>query len=196
MLTMNDIIREGHPTLTHVADPVTLPLDASTKSTLQAMRQFLIDSQDPEKAEQYALRPGIGLAAPQINLPLRMMAIYTIDETGEVLYDLCLINPVVLSHSTRQTYMPNGEGCLSIDREVEGLVPRHHKVTFKAHVYDPLTESVEEQTYTFKGFLAIVFQHELDHLNGILFTARIQPYLEGIEPIKFSSAEAEEEVSS
>ena len=196
MLTMNDIIREGHPTLTHTAHPVPLPLVATTKATLKEMRQFLIDSQDPEKAQTYALRPGVGLAAPQIDVPLRMMAIYTTDEEGETLYDVCLINPVVVSHSTRQTYMPNGEGCLSIDREVEGLVPRHHKVTFKAQVYDPQTDTLEEQTLTYKGFLAIVFQHELDHLNGILFTARIQPYLEGIEPIKFSSADAEEEASS
>ncbi len=193
MLTMKDVIREGHPTLREKAVAVKLPLDEDTKALLKEMRQFLIHSQDPAMVEQYDFRPGVGLAAPQVNRSIRAMAIYTTDENYETLYDLVLINPVVLSHSTKQTYMPGGEGCLSIDREVEGLVPRHHKITFKAHQYDPIEDVLEEVTLTFKGFLAVVFQHELDHLNGVLFPDRIEPVLEGIKPLEFKVIEEDEE---
>ena len=193
MLTMKDVIREGHPNLREKAVAVALPLDEDTKALLKEMRQFLINSQDPLMAEQYELRPGVGLAAPQVNRMIRAMAIYTTDENHETLYDLVLVNPVVLSHSTKQTYMPGGEGCLSIDREIEGLVPRHHKVTFKAHQFDPEKETLKEVTMTFKGFLAIVFQHELDHLNGILFPDRIGPSLEGVAPVQFKTIDENEE---
>ena len=66
MLTMKDIIREGHPTLETVAEPVTLPLDVNTMDTLTEMRQFLLNSQDEEIREKHELREGAGLAAPQM----------------------------------------------------------------------------------------------------------------------------------
>lgn len=193
MLTMKDVIREGHPSLREKAVAVKLPLDADTIALLKQMRQFLLHSQDPVMTEEYDFRPGVGLAAPQVNRLIRAMAIYTTDENEETLFDLVLVNPVVLSHSTKQTYMPGGEGCLSIDRDIEGLVPRHHKITFKAHQFDPETETLHERTFVFKGFLAIVFQHELDHLNGILFPDRIGPSLEGIEPVTLKTIEETEE---
>ncbi|MNN91373.1 Peptide deformylase 2 [compost metagenome] len=64
--------------------------------------------------------------------------------------------------------MPESEGCLSVDRDVQGFVPRYEKVQIKA--YD--TEG-NELKLRFKGFDAIVMQHELDHLNGIMFYDRI-----------------------
>ena len=196
MLTMKDIIREGHPTLTKRSETVPIPLDAVTMQTLKAMRQFLIDSQTPELAEKYALRPGVGLAAPQIDVPLRMLAIYTEDELFETHHDYLMVNPRLLSHSESLTYMPGGEGCLSIDREVAGLVPRYRQVTIRTRLFDPSTEQLsEEVTLKLKGFLSIVFQHELDHLNGILFPSRVKPTLEGVEPVRFKLIESEDEES-
>ncbi len=189
MITMKNIIREGHPTLTKKANEVTVPLSLEDKFTLKEMRAFLINSQNPEVAEKYQLRPGVGLAAPQINLPKRMLAIYTEDENFETLHDYLMINPKIVSHSEMQTYMPGGEGCLSIDREVEGLVPRHKKVTVKTHLYNVEHDTLTETTLRLKGFVGIVFQHELDHLNGILFTERLKATLENIEPIQFKTIE-------
>ncbi len=193
MITMKEIIREGHPTLVKKAQDVTLPLDQETKKILQEMRQFLIHSQDPETAEKYALRPGVGLAAPQINQPLRMLAIYTDDETLENHHDYLMVNPKLMSHSEAQTYMPGGEGCLSIDRDVEGLVPRYQKVTVKTLLFDPKTETLRDATLRLKGFPSIVFQHELDHLNGVLFTERVKEQLPDLQPIVFKSVENKEE---
>ena len=85
MITMNDVIREGHPTLAMKATEVELPLSDKTKRTLKEMMEFLVNSQDPEKSEELELRPGVGLAAPQINISKRMIAVLTTDELGEKL---------------------------------------------------------------------------------------------------------------
>ena len=68
MLTMKDIIRDGHPTLREKAKDVEVPLSNEDRETLKAMRTFLINSQDEETANKYGLRSGVGLAAPQINI--------------------------------------------------------------------------------------------------------------------------------
>ena len=60
--------------------------------------------------------------------------------------------------------MTSGEGCLSVDRDVEGFVPRYARITMKA--FDP---DGNEFKMRLKGLPAIAFQHELDHLNGIMF---------------------------
>lgn len=189
MLTMKDIIREGHPTLTKKAEPITFPVADSIKNTLINMRAFLINSQDEKTREAYELREGVGLAAPQINQSLRMLAIHTEDEKFETHHDYLMINPKIIAHSVEETYMPGGEGCLSVDREVEGLVPRYKKVTVKTHLLDPNTKDVYETTLKLRNFPAIVFQHELDHINGIMFTSRVKPTLEGIKPIVFKPLE-------
>jgi peptide deformylase len=79
-----------------------------------------------------------------------------------------MINPKIISHSEELIYVGEGEGCLSVNRPTEGIVPRHARMTIEA--YDeygkPYTLRVREE-------LAVCFQHELDHLDGILFTDRI-----------------------
>lgn len=192
MLTMNDIIREGHPMLSQRAVDVEIPLGDETKKTLTAMRAFLIHSQDDEMRERYELRAGVGLAAPQINIAKRMLVMYTYDETGTTHHDYVMVNPKLMSHSVQETYIDGGEGCLSIDREVEGLVPRYQKVKVQTYLYDVLKDTLEEKTLEFEGFVAIVFQHELDHLNGILFTERIKPIPPNIKPIEFNPEEDSE----
>ncbi len=189
MITMKDIIREGHPTLRKKAPSVTLPLSDEDRATMRAMRQFLIDSQDPEKAETYALRPGVGLAAPQINVSKRMIAIHTEDESFETLHDYCLINPRIVRHSLATIYMPGGEGCLSVDREVEGLVPRHQHVTIQTQRMNPDTGVVTDETIKLRGFLSIVIQHEIDHLDGIMFTDKTVASLPEAMPVQFKQLE-------
>jgi len=192
MLTMKDIIREGHPTLEAVAEPVKLPLDKETKNTLADMKEFLLNSQDDDIREQYELREGVGLAAPQINISKRMLVIHTLDEKFETLHEYVMVNPKILSHSVQSSYLPGGEGCLSVDREIEGLVPRHQKVTIETYLYDTETKTLEKKRLRLRGFIAIVFQHELDHLNGILFPSKTKTNLENAKPIEFKSSESEE----
>ena len=193
MLTMKDVIREGHPTLTKKAEEVSIPLDEETKKTLKDMMQFLINSQTPEIAEKYELRPGVGLAAPQINVSKRMIAVLATNETGEKLYKLLLVNPKIVSHSVQKTYIPGGEGCLSVDREVEGNVLRHKKIRVRAHQYKPENDTLLPVEIRVSGYIGVVLQHEIDHLNGILFPTKIADSVVGIDPIIFPEFEAVEE---
>jgi peptide deformylase len=163
MITMKDIIREGHPTLRKVAEEVSLPPSAEDKETLRSLLEYVVNSQDHEVASKYGLRPGVGLAAPQINVAKKMLAINVIDEKG-TLYSHALFNPKIISHSVEKAYLTSGEGCLSVDRQVPGFVPRYARVTIKAWNIDG-----EEVKLRLKGFPAIVIQHEIDHLNGIMF---------------------------
>ncbi|PFA68884.1 peptide deformylase [Bacillus sp. AFS015802] len=163
MITMNDIIREGHPTLTMVAKEVVLPPSEEDRETLRSLLEYVINSQDPETASKYGLRPGIGLAAPQINVSKRMLAVNVTDNQGK-LYSYALFNPKIISHSIEKAYLTSGEGCLSVDRNVPGFVPRYARVTVRGWDMDG-----NEVKLRLKGLPAIVFQHEIDHLNGIMF---------------------------
>lgn len=163
MITMDDIVREGHKVLRQRAAEVSLPLSDEDKSTLQSMLEYVINSQDEEISAKYGLRPGIGLAAPQINISKRMIAIHVADEKG-VQHSYALVNPKIISHSVEKTYRLAGEGCLSVDRNIEGYVPRHARITVSGYTIEG-----EKIQIRLKGLLAVVFQHEIDHLNGILF---------------------------
>lgn len=163
MLTMENIVRDGHPMLRKKVSEVT-NIDAQTIEELKSMREYLINSVDPEMSEKYSLRGGVGLAAPQIGLDKRMLAIYVEDEDGHPEHDYMLINPKVKSHSVNETFLPNGEGCLSVDEEIEGIVQRKKRIRVTADTIDGGKIEIKA-----KGFLAVVLQHELDHLDGIMF---------------------------
>jgi peptide deformylase len=186
---MKDVIREGHPTLEQRAVNVELPLDDETKHTLKEMMEFLENSQNEEMVEKYDLRPGVGLAAPQINISKRMIAIYTTDEKNEKLYKLLLVNPQIIRNSVKQTYIPGGEGCLSVDREVEGLVPRHKEITVRSYLYTPEDDSLKRIELRVSGFVSVVIQHEIDHLNGVLFPSKVVDTLPDAEPVEFITEE-------
>lgn len=192
MLLMKDIIREGHPTLAQRSEEVTIPLDNETKATLIEMMEFLENSQNPEIGEELGLRAGVGLAAPQINIKKRMIAILTTDEKNEKLYKLLLVNPTIISHSEALTYLPGGEGCLSVDREVTGLVPRYKKIRIRAYQYLPETDDLRKIVIKVHGYVGVVIQHEIDHLNGVLFVDKLEEMIPGAEPIMFPEMEEEE----
>jgi peptide deformylase len=163
MITMEDIIRDGHPSLRMVAKEVTLPASDEDKDTLRRLLEYVIASQNETIAKENGFRPGIGLAAPQINVLKRMIAIHVDDEKG-VKHSYALFNPKIVSHSVEKAYLVTGEGCLSVDEPHPGYVPRYARITVKG-----TTLEGEEVKLRLKGMLAIVFQHEIDHLNGIMF---------------------------
>lgn len=167
IITMKDIVREGDPILRQVVDEVSLPPNQEAKEELASMMQFLKNSQDPAIAKKYGLRAGVGLSANQIGLNKRMFVVYFIDEKGK-LHEYALLNPKITSTSTTMVYLPQSEGCLSVDREVNGYVPRYERIKMKAYDVEG-----NELNLRFKGFPAVVMQHELDHLNGIMFYDRI-----------------------
>ncbi|GCF94117.1 peptide deformylase [Enterococcus florum] len=167
MITMDDIIREGHPTLREVAQEVPIPPSAEDVKLGEEMIQFLKNSQDPEKAEELHLRGGVGLAAPQLDISKRIIAVHvpSIDpEKPEAELSTVMYNPKILSHSVQQACLGEGEGCLSVDREVPGYVVRAARITVSYFDKDG-----NKQKIRLKNYDAIVVQHEIDHLNGVMF---------------------------
>jgi len=169
MITMKDFVPEKEPILREQARPVEFPINEELKETAVAMRQFLINSQDSETAEKYNLRPGVGVAAPQIGIDQQIFAVYLMDydEEGnetEPLIDEIFVNPKIISHAVQKVALKEGEGCLSVPREVPGIVPRPKRVTVK---YNDLEGN--EKKIRLRDYEAVVVQHEIDHLKGILF---------------------------
>ncbi|TDQ42257.1 peptide deformylase [Aureibacillus halotolerans] len=173
MITMEHIVREGHPSLRNKAEAVSIPPSAEEKALMKDMQEFLTNSQDEELAESLGLRPGVGLAAPQLGVEKQMIAVLCVDDKDrDVEYGL--FNPRIISHSVEKSYLPGGEGCLSVDREVPGNVLRHARITVKGFDLNG-----KEVKLRLRGFPAIVFQHEIDHLNGVMFYDHIdqeQPF--------------------
>ena len=75
MILMKDITREGNPVLREKCVDVNIPLSSEDEKALNDMLEYIINSQDDELAKKYGLRPGVGLAAPQIGLNKKMLVI-------------------------------------------------------------------------------------------------------------------------
>lgn len=163
MILMNDIVRDGHPSLRKKTEEMTFPLSEEDLTLANDLLEYVINSQDDELIEKYKIRPGIGIAAPQVNTNKRMFALHLEDENNEEV-SFVAVNPKIISHSVEKTYISAGEGCLSVDEVIEGYVPRHARIT--ATGFYPDGTSFKKRL---KGLAAIAFQHELDHLNGIMF---------------------------
>lgn len=166
MITMKDIVLEGHPALRTRAEKLTFPLTDEQKELAHDMLEFLHNSQDEEIAEKYGLRAGVGLAAPQLGHTIQMIALLVpgYEEDAAPVLDEVWINPRILRESVKKTCLKEGEGCLSVDREVPGIVLRPERVTIKYFTLDG-----EEHVKTLTDYEAIVVQHEIDHLNGVMF---------------------------
>jgi peptide deformylase len=166
IITMKDIEKEGSAILRKKTQEVMLPVSDEDKDALRSMLQYLKNSQDPSISKKYKLRPGSGLSANQIGLDKRMFAALYND--GQKEREYMLINPKIIRHSLNMIYLPQGEGCLSVDREVKGFVPRYERIKVRAYNING-----EEVVLKFKGYGSIVVQHEVDHLNGTMFYDRI-----------------------
>ncbi len=111
--------------------------------------------------------PGVGLAAPQINVSLRIIVVeYVEDEEDEEakprLY--IMVNPEIVSNSDETEIAP--EGCLSVPG-LTGEVERYLEIAVKGK-----TRRGQAMRLKLKGWTARIFQHEIDHLNGVLFIDR------------------------
>lgn len=176
MYLSKDIVIEGNKILRNISTKVNLPLSSDDLNCLKSMYEYVVVSAIDELVEKYGIRPGVGIAAPQVGVNKRMFAVnFTdfLDENGKQ-YTYALINPQITYKSKEMVYLPGGEGCLSVERDTKGLVtPRHYAIKIKTAIYDFTTNKVKNITLNLEGYPAIVFQHEYDHLDGILFTDKM-----------------------
>lgn len=132
------------------------PVEAVTDEVVQLARDM---------AETMYAAPGVGLAAPQVGV---LQRIIVVDVSGkeEAPHLITIINPVI-THAEGSVY--EEEGCLSVP-DYSASVSRHERVTVKG-----LSLEGQERIWQADGLLAIAFQHEIDHLDGILFVDRLSP---------------------
>ncbi|WP_439424890.1 peptide deformylase [Oenococcus alcoholitolerans] len=168
---MKDIVRVGDPVLRAKAEKVSFPLDAKTKELGRKMLEYLVVSQNKEENEKYGLRPGVGLAGPQVGASLQMAALLIPETEKEgqeeketIFFKGVIYNPKIVRESAKRAALESGEGCLSKDDDVPGIVLRADKITVE---YDD--ENGKHQSIRLKDYPAIVFQHEIDHLKGVLY---------------------------
>ena len=163
MLKTKDIIDEKDKRLREVSKEVVLPLSDEDKKHIDEMIEYLTNSQIEELAEKYYLRPGMGLSAIQLGIPKRYFVVVNEYDEGKF-ENYIIINPKIVSNSMEKIYVELGEGCLSVNREIDGIVPRYARVTVEG--YDEKGNKIRVRA---REEVAIAFQHEIDHLNGILF---------------------------
>lgn len=162
-----NILDESDKRLRLISKEASLPLKDDYYKLIDQMVQELTDSQIEELAEKYDLRPGMGLAFPQLGINERIIVI--VHEVEEGKFDnYIVINPKIISSSDEMIAAELGEGCLSVNRDVEGHVKRHARVTVEGYDIDGNKIRIRAREE-----LALAFQHEIDHLNGILFYDRI-----------------------
>lgn len=154
-----EIIKKEHPTLTSVSIPV---------EKIDKELQDLIDSMILTMREA----KGVGLAAPQINKKMRLVVVETppdTDDEGNEIPDsrdlYVLINPEIVNSSRKK--VAGIEGCLSIPGYV-GEVERSQAIRVKA-----LDRRGRKTDLKLRGWPARIVQHEVDHLDGILYTDRL-----------------------
>ena len=172
MLLYKDIIKEDNLDLRKRSVDVVLPLSEEDEKLMLDMNEYLVNGYDDEFVKTHDIRPGVGIAAPQVDVLKKMFVILAYDEEDN-LHHYGVINPKIISQSVETCYLPGGEGCLSVDRVAKGLIHRSKKITAKCHLYNFETGDVTPSTLRLKNYIAIVFQHEYDHLFGTLFVDRI-----------------------
>ncbi len=168
---MLHIVKDNKPSLREKCKPVEMPLSKENKELIDEMLQYLLLTQDEDYRKKHPnVREGVGLAAPQVGHNLRMIVIsYATGDEKNPRVQYQLVNPRIVVNSIKKCYLSGGEGCLSVDGEHRGKVYRDFKIVVKAYEAG-LGQDVE---ITARGYDAIVLQHEIDHLDGILFYDRI-----------------------
>lgn len=161
------ILDEKDKRLRQISKEVTFPLSKEDKEIIKDTMDYLKYSQIDEYAKKYNLRAGWGMSAVQIGILKRWFVIVEEQEDGSF-KNYFFANPKIISNSTEKIYVEQGEGCLSVNREVPGIIPRYARVTVEAQDMDG-----NKFTLRLREDLAICVQHEMDHLEGILFIDKI-----------------------
>jgi peptide deformylase len=172
-MAVRPVLRMGHPLLQQVAAPVE-------RFGTPELRELVRDMEDTMRALN-----GAGLAAPQVGVSLRLV-IFEVRSNprypqAEPVPWTVLLNPTLepLGNEIEEGW----EGCLSVPG-LRGLVPRHRRLRYRGWDLDgqPIDRTVE-------GFHARVVQHEVDHLDGILYPMRLRDLRHlGYEDVLFPDA--------
>ena len=153
---MLEIIKYPNEILRQKSELVKLPLSKEDKDLLDELYSYVKVNTDT----------AAGISAIQVGVAKRMCAIRTI--IGDKLYNYKLVNPKIVSHSSKKYYLE--EGCLSVDEEHHELVGRYDMVMVTAY------DAIQNKNITIhtSGWLARLLQHEIDHMDGILYIDKLE----------------------
>lgn len=157
-----NIIKLGAPLLRNIAKPISVIHEKEFQTTLTNLKDYVI------------AKGGMGIAAPQVGISQRFFIMSSHPNErypyAPEMPITAVINPEIIWHSEN---MEKGwEGCLSVP-QIRGNVPRYTSI--KVRYFTEQNQLIETQ---FDGFLARIFQHELDHLDGKLFIDRVESTLD------------------
>ena len=155
---MLDIVKAPNPVLSAKAKKIA-KVDKAVLKLISAMEESLLAATDPV---------GVGLAAPQVGKSLQLFIAKPTAKSKVLVF----INPVILEKSNQKTFTKKEdhkklEGCLSL-LNIWGEVRRFDNITLSF-----LDEKGRHHQRKYSGFLSIIIQHEIDHLEGILFPKRV-----------------------
>ncbi len=158
MPVLRQIAQLGHPVLRTVASTVQIPASAAVQSLIEDMLATLREAD------------GVGLAAPQVYEPVALFIVASRPSPrypdAPTMEPEVVINPEILERS--EEMIKGWEGCLSIPG-IRGEVPRHRRI--RARYQTVAGQQIERE---FTDFVARIFQHEDDHLRGIVFLDRLE----------------------
>jgi peptide deformylase len=156
--TSTSIAQLGSPVLRQSAQPIDHPQDPSVQALIGRMLAMM---------EQAG---GVGIAAPQIGVSAQLVIVASRPTPryphAPDMLPTPMLNPRLIAHS--QDTEKGWEGCLSVPG-IRGLVPRYTSVTIAY-----LDRVGQHQEQTLDGFVARIFQHEYDHLQGVVFIDRVE----------------------
>jgi peptide deformylase len=151
---MLEVIKHPNDTLRQISEPVKLPLSREDRKLIDDMYKWVKENSDK----------AVGLSAIQIGIPKRMCAIRYVTKNSSFSYKL--INPEIVRRSSGTII--GSEGCLSVE-DTRGLVSRSESVTVTG--FDAITN--KKVRISASGFKAVILQHEIDHMDGILYIDKL-----------------------
>lgn len=160
------LVFDDNPIMKQEIKQVQFPLSKQDIEIISKMISY-IDSSYDGTYKQYKIRPGIGIAAIQLGYPKQIIYIHLDEDETEHKY--LLANPRIIKQSLNKAFLPGGEGCLSVDKDVKGFSIRNEIVVVEA--IDLFTN--ETINIRASGLLSICLQHEIDHNNNKFYYDRI-----------------------
>ena len=171
---MAKLVPENHPALHQIAEAV--PENEITSPKIKKVLKDMRAALHSYNVEGFA---GVAIAAPQIGIPLRIFLVEDMNKDRketQVIPSMVAINPEIIKVSRRKKVM--GEGCLSVPNGY-GAVARALRARIRAY-----GEDGKLYEYGASGIIAQIFQHEIDHLDGILFIDRAEKMWDSIDDIE------------
>ena len=152
------ILLDSNPILRQKCSDLELPVSKQDQEFIDKMVCY-IDACHEDKQDKYQIRPGMAVAANQVGFLKKVIYVHFDDNR------YLLANPKIVARSLGMTYLSVGEGCLSVEQDHKGYVPRNSKIIVSA--YDLLENKPVK--FEASGILSICLQHEIDHLDGVLY---------------------------